>query len=62
MSVSRRWTSADLEELEKKEFERYEIIGGELLVTSAPSWQHQYVSSSVWAALTTWGGEAPVGL
>jgi len=62
MSVSRRWTSADLEQLDKNEFQRYEIIGGELIVTSAPSWQHQFVSTRICRALSIWDDDTEIGL
>jgi Uma2 family endonuclease len=62
MSVSRRWTVADLEQLETKETERYEIIDGELIVTTAPSWRHQRVGSRIWGALDIWSEVSGLGL
>lgn len=62
MSVSRRWTVADLEQIEPVEGERYEVIDGELYVTTAPSWRHQRVGSRVWAALDVWSEETGRGL
>ena len=62
MSVSRRWTVADLEQIEPKETERYEIIDGELIVTSAPSWRHQFVSSRLGSTLTGWSDATDLGL
>jgi Uma2 family endonuclease len=56
MSVSRRWTVADLEQIESKETERYEIIDGELIVTHAPSWRHQFPCSQLNTALEVWSG------
>jgi Uma2 family endonuclease len=61
MSVSRRWTVADLEEIEPKETERYEIIDGELIVTHAPSWEHQFPCSQLNTALQNWSGETQRG-
>lgn len=54
MSVSRRWTVDDLARLEVKETERYEIIDGELIVTHAPSWEHQFVAMQVSTAIQSW--------
>lgn len=54
MSVSRRWTVADLEQLETKESERYEILDGELIVTHAPNWRHQFALSELHTALGEW--------
>ena len=62
MSVSRRWTIADLEQIEPKETERYEIIDGELIVTHAPSWEHQFVASKVNTALENWSTETQRGM
>ncbi len=61
MSVSRRWTVADLEKIEPKETERYEIIDGGLIVTHAPSFEHQYVCSQLNLALGNWSGETGKG-
>jgi Uma2 family endonuclease len=61
MSISRRWTVADLEEIEPVEGERYEVIDGELFVTHAPSWRHQYPASQLNTALENWGGETRLG-
>jgi Uma2 family endonuclease len=61
MSVSRRWTIADLEQIESKEGERYEIIGGELIVTHAPSWRHQHTGSQLNTALQNWSNETQRG-
>lgn len=36
-----RWTSADLEVL-PDDGKRYEIIDGELYVSTQPHWQHQF--------------------
>ncbi|MFN8635615.1 MAG: Uma2 family endonuclease [Chloroflexota bacterium] len=54
MSVSRRWTVADLEQMETKETERYEILDGELIVTHAPNWRHQFSCGELHTALGQW--------
>jgi Uma2 family endonuclease len=61
MSVSRRWTVADLEAMEPKETERYEIIDGELIVTHAPDWRHQFACSELNIALGEWNNRARSG-
>lgn len=62
MSVTRRWTVADLERLETKETERYEIIGGELIVTTAPSWGHQFVCGRLGGVLDEWSQGSQLGV
>jgi Uma2 family endonuclease len=61
MSVSRRWTVADLEEIEPVEGERYEIIDGELFVTHAPSWRHQFPAGRLNTALDVWSEQTGRG-
>src|SRR4051794_22092366 len=61
MSISRRWTIEDLEKLEPKETERYELIDGELIVTHAPTWRHQYPISQIHIALGNWSRETGPG-
>jgi len=61
MSVSRRWTVADLDEIEPKEGERYEVIDGKLFVTHAPSWRHQYPASQLHTAIQNWSDATGVG-
>jgi Uma2 family endonuclease len=61
MSVQRRYTSADLELLPHVEGTRYEIIDGELHVSSQPSWNHQRAGSQVWRALENWNDETGLG-
>jgi Uma2 family endonuclease len=39
-TLGRRWTADDLRDL-PDDGNRYEVIDGDLLVTPAPSWQHQ---------------------
>jgi Uma2 family endonuclease len=41
------WTSADLESLPIKEGVRYEIIDGELFVSTVPHWHHQYTCGRI---------------
>jgi len=61
MSVQRRYTSADLEAMPYVEGLRYEIIDGELHVTTAPSWHHNRAGSQIWRALENWNDETGRG-
>lgn len=62
MSVSRRWTSADLDGIEPENGDRYEIIDGELYVTHAPSGHHQYASDEMSSALRVWSHQTGLGM
>jgi Uma2 family endonuclease len=62
MSVSRRWTVADLEQIEPKYGDRYEIINGELYVAHAPSGHHQYACDELQFALRGWSHETGLGM
>jgi Uma2 family endonuclease len=61
MSVQRRYTSADLEAMPYVEGLRYEIIDGELHVSSAPSWNHNRAAKRLCTALDNWGDETGLG-
>ena len=62
MSVTRRYTSADLEHLPRVEGTRYEIIDGELHVSTSPRWEHQYACSIVIWALQSWNRQTDLGV
>lgn len=55
-----RFTTADLE-LMPDDGKRYEIIDGELYVSSSPSWEHQEVSLAIAAALQEWSLRTKLG-
>jgi Uma2 family endonuclease len=61
MSVQRRYTSADLDAMPYDEWHRYEIIDGELFVSSAPSWKHNRAATRLSTALTNWGDGTGLG-
>lgn len=61
-AIRRRWTTVEVRSLmgESRAWPRYELIGGELLVTPAPRGAHQLVVDEVLAhannmALDHWG-------
>ena len=54
MPTTKHWTSQDLGRLALNEWHRYEIIDGDLYVSTAPSWHHQYACRRLTAVLDTW--------
>lgn len=60
-TITRRWTVADLEGL-PDDGNRYEIIDGELHVTSAPHVWHQLVVGNVSTALNVWSDQTGHGV
>lgn len=62
MSTSLRYTSRDLEGLPDIDGVRYEIIDGELYVSKAVNWQHQYASDRASRALVDWNDKTGTGL
>jgi Uma2 family endonuclease len=62
MPTTHYWTSKDLEALPQQEGTRYEIIDGELYVSTAPSFHHQYACTRLSAQLDTWSLETGLGL
>jgi Uma2 family endonuclease len=55
MISSPRFTTRDLDALPDIEGIRYEIIDGELYVSKATHWRHQYVGTRVSTTLDVWG-------
>lgn len=53
MSAELRFTIHDLELLPENE-NRYEIIDGELCVSTQPHWRHQFACGRLFRALDTW--------
>ncbi len=62
MSVTRRYTSADLARLPHVEGGRYEIIDGELHVSTQPRVEHQYACSQLVGALVFWSQRTGRGI
>src|SRR5215467_10577208 len=57
-----RWTIHDLDHYDLKEGNRYEIVEGELFVSTQPHLEHQRVCTRLTVAITNWakgggGGE-----
>jgi Uma2 family endonuclease len=61
MPTTKHWTSKDLETLPSTEGTRYEIIAGELFVSTQPHWHHQYTCGRLFRALDTWSDTHPLG-
>jgi Uma2 family endonuclease len=63
MGTSMRWTIADLEAFpEPLDDTRYEIIDGQLYVSTQPSLEHQYASGVIHAGLREWSDATGRGL
>ena len=61
MTTAFRFTTKDLEAMPEIEGVRYEIIDGELYVSTAPHWGHQRASSMLTVALVTWSEATGLG-
>ena len=49
-----RWTTTDIELLVNNDGTRYEIVDGELFVTSSPHWMHQETCGNIYSKLQNW--------
>ena len=56
-----RWTIHDLESFPVEEGKRYEIIEGELLVSTQPDWHHQETCNNIAFELTFWSRQSSSG-
>ncbi|AFZ58866.1 Uma2 family endonuclease [Anabaena cylindrica FACHB-243] len=56
-----RWTTADLELFAGDKRNRYEIIEGELFMTRAPHWDHQFSCANIATVLKVWSDESGLG-
>lgn len=61
LAESMKWTTADLEVLSNDEWKRYEIIGGELFVSTPPHWNHQQICGNICVALEMWSRQTQLG-
>jgi Uma2 family endonuclease len=60
MDASLRWRSSDLQ-LFPENGKRYEIIDGELFVSTAPRYEHQRACKNIGRALDTWSMQTRLG-
>ena len=61
MTTVPRWTSADLEVLPDHNGKRYEIVDGELYVSTQPHWHHQRLCLRIARALDAWSEQTGAG-
>jgi len=61
VSARLRWTSADLAAL-PDDGTRYEIIDGELYVSKAPGWEHQFTCLQIANAHHSWSRQSGAGM
>ncbi len=61
MASTLHWKSADLEALPYVEGTRYEIIGGELFVSTTPHYNHQFVCGEIYRLLQNWSLQTRLG-
>ena len=60
---AKRWTIADLEDIPQPwDDTRYEIIDGELFVSTQPSVKHQYATHMVERRLGNWNEQSGLGI
>jgi Uma2 family endonuclease len=57
----RRWTVAEVEALPYDEWHRYEVIDGELFVSTAPHFEHQAACTKGSRALDEWNDRTGLG-
>lgn len=60
MDSTTRWTSTDLLTM-PDDGKRYEIIDGELFVSTQPSWHHQYTCVCLTTELEIWNRQTGIG-
>jgi len=61
IQATKYWTTKDLEALPYDEWNRYEIIDGELFVTRAPHYNHQEVATKLIVNIQRWSEETNLG-
>ena len=61
MTSIQRWTSADLDAFPDDDGKRYEIIDGELFVSTQPHFYHQHVCGKIYALLEHWSNQTQLG-
>ena len=61
-STEERWTTSDLEGFALEEGKRYEIVEGELHVSTQPHWVHQVICSRLITELNQWSDAGSGGM
>jgi Uma2 family endonuclease len=61
MASTIHWTSADLASLPQIEGTRYEIIAGELFVSTTPHFNHQILCGRLFKYLESWNDQSKLG-
>src|SRR5215470_11897675 len=61
MTSIQRWTSADLASFPDDDGKRYEIIDGELFVSTTPHFYHQHVCGKIYLLLENWSHQSKIG-
>jgi len=56
------WTVDDLEHLPDNEGKQYEVIDGELYVSTQPNWEHQFVCTQLVFFLQVWSNQTKTGV
>ena len=53
---ARHWTTAEVRPLleESRKWPRYELIGGELIVTPSPGWPHQFAVGEIFLTISSY--------
>jgi Uma2 family endonuclease len=59
---TQNWTVDDLERLPDDDGKRYEIIDGELYVSTQPNWEHQFACSRLNFFLQVWNNQTNAGV
>lgn len=63
MVTTQRWTIDDLERFEQPlDDTRYELIDGELYVSTQPDWRHQFIGTRIAIVLSAWSDRAGAGI
>src|SRR5437879_6034072 len=62
--IRRHWTTAEVRALmdESRAWPRYELIDGEVLVTTAPGWSHQFAVTEFLVLLYAYLRQEPIGV
>lgn len=62
MATKVRWNLTDMLIFPENDGKRYELIDGEVHVSTQPDWRHQYVSAHIAGVLNVWSRNAGGGI